>query len=212
MSASVKPSEGAKSTLKTDDSNVGIARKETLKKEESMQSTISGITEPLLDGEVKLQSTPSIDEMLSSTIDPMIQTTGCDIDLQDLLEEQEESCTLRKRSNVLATGPNGKIKLSISYNGAKEELNVTVHEAKGLPGGDLPDPPDPYVKLYLLPEKNKKSKRKSDVKKDTVNPTYDETFEYEMTAHELQQQQLEVSVVDRKGISARGALMGRAVV
>ena len=33
-----------------------------------------------------------------------------------------------------------------------------------------------------------------------------------MTAYELQQQQLEVSVVDRKGIFARGALMGRAVV
>ena len=33
-----------------------------------------------------------------------------------------------------------------------------------------------------------------------------------MSSHELHQQQLEVSVVDRKGIFARGALMGRAVV
>ena len=41
---------------------------------------------------------------------------------------------------------------------------VTVHEAKGLPGGDLPDPPDPYVKMYLLKnaEKVKKSKQKTD--------------------------------------------------
>ena len=107
----------------------------------------------------------------------MIKTTGNDVDLQDLMVEQEDNCTLRKRSNVLATGPNGKIKLSMSYNLSESQLNVTVHEAKGLPGGDLPDPPDPYVKLYLLPERTKKSKRKSDVKKDTVNPTYDETFE-----------------------------------
>jgi len=135
------------------------------------------------------------------------------VDLQDLISEQEEECTLRKRSNVAsANGPNGKIKLSLSYNLSKEELIVTVHEAKGLPGGDLPDPPDPYVKLYMLPERSKKSKKKSDVKKDTVNPIYDETFEYEMTSDELPRQQLEVSVVDRKGIFARGALMGRVVV
>ena len=63
------------------------------------------------------------------------------------------------------------------YNMSKEELIVTIHEAKGLPGADLPDPPDPYVKLYMLPERSKKSKKKSDVKKDTVSPIYDETFE-----------------------------------
>ena len=26
-----------------------------------------------------------------------------------------------------------------------------VHEAEGLPGGDLPDPPDPYVKVAVHP-------------------------------------------------------------
>ena len=127
-----------------------------------MQSTASGVTEPLLDSEMKIKSTPSLDEIMASTIDPMIQTTGNDVDLQDLISEQEEECTLRKRSNVAsANGPNGKIKLSLSYNLSKEELIVTVHEAKGLPGADLPDPPDPYVKLYMLPERSKKSKKKS---------------------------------------------------
>ena len=152
-------------------------KRETLKQEDSMKSTISGVTEPLLTEESKEPSTPSLDRMMSSTIDPMIQTTGHDVDLQDLMVEQEESCALRKRTNIAATCPNGKIKLSLSYNAGKEEMSVTVHEARGLPGGDLPDPPDPYVKLYLLPERNKKSKQKTDVKKDTVTPIYDETFE-----------------------------------
>ena len=49
-------------------------------------------------------------------------------------------------------------------------------QAEGLPGGDLPDPPDPYVKMYLLPARKSKSKRKSEVKKDTVNPVFEETF------------------------------------
>ena len=72
---------------------------------------------------------------------------------------------------------NGKIKLALSYNAGKQKLNITIHEAKELPGGDLPDPPDPYVKLYLLPERRTKSKRKTNVIKDTVTLVYDETFE-----------------------------------
>ena len=71
-------------------------------------------------------------------------------------------------------------------------LQVHVHEAKGLPGGDLPDPPDPYVKLYLLPERSKKSKRKSDAKKDTVTPVFDETFDYDVEVLKMNSE-LEVS-------------------
>lgn len=33
-----------------------------------------------------------------------------------------------------------------------------------------------YVKTYLLPDKSRHSKRKTTVKKKTVNPVYDETF------------------------------------
>lgn len=95
----------------------------------------------------------------------------------------------------------------------KEVLKIHVHEATGLPGGNLPDPPDPYVKLYLLPERSKSSKRRSDFKKDTVEPIYDEKFEYkDMNSSRINSQQLEVSVVDRKGIFSKCSTMGRCVV
>ena len=94
----------------------------------------------------------------------------------------------------------------------QNELTVIVYEAKGLPGGDLPDPPDPYVKLYLLPERSKKSKRKTDFIKDTVTPVFNETFEYEIPALKIPSHQLEVSVVDRKGVFSRGSTMGRCVI
>ena len=64
-------------------------------------------------------------------------------------------------------------------------------------GGDLPDPPDPYIKLYLLPDRSKKSKKKSDAKKDTVEPVYNEVFTYNLSAANLETKKLEVSVVDR---------------
>ena len=91
---------------------------------------------------------------------------------------------------------------------------VTVHEAKELPGGDLPDPLDPYVKMYLLPNREKKSKRKTDAKKDTVTPIFDENFEYEnLPIAKLQQNlKLEVTVWDNKGVFSRGAVMGRVII
>ena len=89
---------------------------------------------------------------------------------------------------------------------------MILYEATGLPGGDLPDPPDPYVKTYLLPDRSKKSKRKSEAIKDTVTPVWNEAFTYDIPAMKLASNQLEVSVVDRKGIFSRRSTMGRCVI
>ena len=45
----------------------------------------------------------------------------------------------------------------LNKNDWKEFFNfqVFVHEAEGLPGGDLPDPPDPYVKVVIHIYNNK---------------------------------------------------------
>ena len=59
--------------------------------------------------------------------------------------------------------------------------------------------PDPYVKVYLLPDRSKDSKRKTDVIKDDCNPVYDERIEYHLSPNELTQRTLEVSVVNKKG-------------
>ena len=56
------------------------------------------------------------------------------------------------------------------------------------------------MKLYLLPDRSKDSKRKTDVIKDSSDPIYDERFEYEVTANELTERQLEVSVINKKGV------------
>ena len=44
----------------------------------------------------------------------------------------------------------GKLRLNLLYDDNRQELNVFVHEAAGLPGGDLPDPPDPQVSQHEM--------------------------------------------------------------
>ncbi|XP_029007778.1 phosphatidylinositol 4-phosphate 3-kinase C2 domain-containing subunit beta [Betta splendens] len=71
----------------------------------------------------------------------------------------------------------GEVKLSISYKNNK--LFIMVMHIRGLqPLQDGTDP-DPYVKLYLLPDPQKTSKKKTKAARRTCNPTYNEMLVYE---------------------------------
>ncbi|KAK2915575.1 phosphatidylinositol 4-phosphate 3-kinase C2 domain-containing subunit beta [Channa argus] len=71
----------------------------------------------------------------------------------------------------------GEVKLSISYR--SDKLFIMVMHIRGLqPLQDGTDP-DPYVKLYLLPDPQKTSKRKTKAARRTCNPTYNEMLVYE---------------------------------
>ncbi|XP_024125494.1 phosphatidylinositol 4-phosphate 3-kinase C2 domain-containing subunit beta [Oryzias melastigma] len=71
----------------------------------------------------------------------------------------------------------GEVKLSISFK--SEKLFIMVMHIRGLqPLQDGTDP-DPYVKLYLLPDPQKMSKRKTKAARRTCNPTYNEMLVYE---------------------------------
>ena len=58
-----------------------------------------------------------------------------------------EPATDELRRRVVPAG-HGKLRLNLLYDDNRQELKVFVHEAAGLPGGDLPDPPDPQVSKY----------------------------------------------------------------
>ena len=67
--------------------------------------------------------------MVANTLGPMLHTTGNDVDISDLL-----SPLAVVRHRPTAMGPCGKIKLGLYYDAIREELKVTIFEAKGLPG------------------------------------------------------------------------------
>ena len=90
----------------------------------------------------------------------------------------------------------GRVRLNILYDTNKEELKLFLHEAQNLPGGDLPDPPDPQVKVYLMPGKRKK--KKSNVVKDCVDPTFNEEFDFSIDFKDLPNHWLKVRQTLRK--------------
>ncbi|XP_046986798.1 extended synaptotagmin-2-B isoform X3 [Schistocerca americana] len=106
----------------------------------------------------------------------------------------------------------GRIQLTLRYSQQRQRLIVVVHRVVNLPLKDPNSIPDPYVKLYLLPERSKDSKRKTDTLKDNCNPVYDETFEYLISQADMRNRQLEVSVVTRKGFLQQSPTMGQVVL
>nr|CAD7259956.1 unnamed protein product [Timema shepardi] len=107
----------------------------------------------------------------------------------------------------------GRIQLTLRYSVQRQRLIIVVHKIANLPLRDPANIPDPYVKLYLLPERSKDSKRKTETVKDNCNPVYDHTIEYIMSQGELNSKQLEVSVVTRKGLFSSGSpVIGQALV
>ncbi|KAK4310040.1 hypothetical protein Pmani_018372 [Petrolisthes manimaculis] len=107
----------------------------------------------------------------------------------------------------------GRIELSVKY-GPRSNLVIVVHQITNLPVEEDGELPDPYVKLYLLPDRSKDSKRKTDVIKDSCNPKYDERFEYALPPNDLTNRTLEVNIVNKKGLRflQRSPTMGQVLL
>ncbi|NXK34141.1 SYTL4 protein, partial [Piprites chloris] len=89
------------------------------------------------------------------------------------------------------------------------EIQVWIKEAKNLTAAKSGGTSDSFVKGYLLPHKNKASKRKTPVVKKTLNPHYNHTFVYNgINPEDLQHICLELTVWDREPLSSNDFLGG----
>uniref|UniRef100_A0A673YU00 Phosphatidylinositol-4-phosphate 3-kinase catalytic subunit type 2 beta n=1 Tax=Salmo trutta TaxID=8032 RepID=A0A673YU00_SALTR len=88
----------------------------------------------------------------------------------------------------------GEVKLSISYK--SDKLFIMVMHIRGLQPLQEGTDPDPYVKLYLLPDPQKTSKRKTKAARRTCNPTYNEMLVYDRIPRgDLQQRVIHLRVL-----------------
>ena len=72
----------------------------------------------------------------------------------------------------------GKVELGVWYSNG--QLFVHVMKAKGLKQGRLSNP---YVKIYLLPDHGKQSKRRTGIQQKTSNPIFDEVLKVMASLH-----------------------------
>ncbi|XP_054998925.1 synaptotagmin-7 isoform X3 [Sorex araneus] len=83
-------------------------------------------------------------------------------------DEAHEACS---RENL------GRIQFSVGYNFQESTLTVKIMKAQELPAKDFSGTSDPFVKIYLLPDK--KHKLETKVKRKNLNPHWNETFLFE---------------------------------
>ncbi|XP_058644500.1 rabphilin-3A isoform X4 [Onychostoma macrolepis] len=90
----------------------------------------------------------------------------------------------------------GRILISLTYNSQQGRLIVGVVRCVHLAAMDSNGYSDPFVKIYLKPDMGKKAKYKTQIKKKTLNPEFNEEFSYEIKHAELAKKTLDVSVWD----------------
>ncbi|XP_072436224.1 synaptotagmin-like protein 3 [Chiloscyllium punctatum] len=111
----------------------------------------------------------------------------------DSINSINSTCTEPETlDNVNVTG---EIELCIRYNFQAVALEIHIKGCKILAYGDeKKNRCNPYVKTYLLPDKSPQSKLKSTVKKNSVNPVFNEILRYNIERSQLDSRTLQVSV------------------
>lgn len=141
---------------------------------------------------------PSLDRMLSSSSSvSSLNSSTLSGSLMSL--SGEEAGTVQVRGSVL---------FSLHYEPGTSELRVQVIQCQGLAAARRRRS-DPYVKSYLLPDKQ--SKRKTSVKKRNLNPIFNETLRHSVQQADLPGRVLSLSVWHRESLG-RNIFLGEVEV
>uniref|UniRef100_A0A8C6WVL5 Extended synaptotagmin-like protein 2a n=1 Tax=Neogobius melanostomus TaxID=47308 RepID=A0A8C6WVL5_9GOBI len=130
-------------------------------------------------------------------------------DISNPLAEQELWNRVSQLHNGSSPFPLGEIQLTIRHSSQRNKLIVVVHSCRNL-SAFTDHGSDPYVRLYLLPDKRRSGRRKTSTFKKNLNPVYDQTFEFSVSVVELHRRTLDVAVKNGGGLlSKHRGLLGK---
>jgi len=99
------------------------------------------------------------------------------MDDEDFLVDNEEEMDVKEEPIKAASKEYlGKLQYKLEYDFNTQTLNVTVVQCSDLPALDMGGTSDPYVKVYLMPDKKRKFETK--VHRKTLSPFFNETFAF----------------------------------
>ncbi|KAG7172836.1 Synaptotagmin-4-like [Homarus americanus] len=119
----------------------------------------------------------SRDDIIGEVVAPLAQLD---------LTNTETCLTLAReispRSLKIRSQGRGELLVSLCHQPAANRLTVVVLKARNLPKMDITGLSDPYVKIYLLYNGQRVAKKKTHVKKRTLNPVFNESFVFDLPA------------------------------
>jgi len=122
--------------------------------------------------DAKLKHIGQVDKVLKLSQPELVQPVVTDIDIKSNSDSSSS-----KKSYL------GRVKFSLDYDFKESKLSVNVIQAADLAAMDIGGTSDPYVKVYLLPDRKKKHETK--VHRKTLNPTFDEKFIFNVNYNEI---------------------------
>ncbi|XP_045717524.1 regulating synaptic membrane exocytosis protein 2 isoform X33 [Phyllostomus hastatus] len=92
----------------------------------------------------------------------------------------------------------GQLAIKLWFDKVGHQLIVTILGAKDLPSREDGRPRNPYVKIYFLPDRSDKNKRRTKTVKKTVEPKWNQTFIYSpVHRREFRERMLEITLWDQ---------------
>nr|XP_055076193.1 regulating synaptic membrane exocytosis protein 2 isoform X3 [Misgurnus anguillicaudatus] len=91
-----------------------------------------------------------------------------------------------------------RVQVKLWYDKVGHQLIVTILGAKDLPAREDGRPRNPYVKIYFLPDRSDKSKRRTKTVKKSLEPKWNQTFMYSpVHRREFRERMLEITLWDQ---------------
>ncbi|XP_061529749.1 regulating synaptic membrane exocytosis protein 2 isoform X11 [Phycodurus eques] len=117
------------------------------------------------------------------------------------MERPSISVTSPMSPNMLRDAPqylSGQLSVKLWYDKVGHQLIVTILGAKDLPPREDGRPRNPYVKIYFLPDRSDKSKRRTKTVKKSLEPKWNQTFMYSpVHRREFRERMLEITLWDQ---------------